>query len=79
MGSRDPEIEPGTPPERSYEAKRDEEERKSDGIRRFGDWERPGGQILDTFIKSGSWGGGPGAEGIGGLYGDTVRLGPLIH
>ena len=26
-----------------------------------------GGQILDTFVKSEAWGGGPGAEGIGVL------------
>ena len=24
-----------------------------------------GGQILDTFVKSEAWGGGPGAEGTG--------------
>ena len=26
-----------------------------------------GGQILDTFVKSEAWGGGPGAEGTGVL------------
>ena len=28
-----------------------------------------GGQILDTFVKSEGWGGGPGAEGTGVRYG----------
>ena len=35
------------------------------------------GQILDTFIKSEGWGGGPGAEGIGVGGGIVAHLGPL--
>ena len=35
-----------------------------------------GGQILDTFVKSEAWGGGPGAEGIGMFYGFLSVLGP---
>ena len=35
-----------------------------------------GGQILDTFVKSEAWGGGPGAEGIGVAYGFVPVLGP---
>ena len=32
---------------------------------KMGALEGLGGQILDTFVKSEGWGGGPGAEGIG--------------
>ena len=35
-----------------------------------------GGQILDTFVKSEGWGGGPGAEGTGVAYAAVLGLGP---
>ena len=34
---------------------------------KMGALEGLGGQILDTFVKSEGWGGGPGAEGTGVL------------
>ena len=48
-----------TPSERTWRA-REAQMGALDGL---------GGQILDTFVKSEAWGGGPGAEGIGVLYG----------
>ena len=46
------------------------------GMSGSGDWERLGGQILDTFVKSEAWGGSPGAEGIGVRGGFPGLLGP---
>ena len=35
-----------------------------------------GGQLLDTFVKSEAWGGGPGAEGTGVRGGFVMLLAP---
>ena len=45
----------------------------------MGALEELGGQILDTFVKSEAWGGGPGAEGTGVRYGLRLLLGPLRY
>ena len=43
---------------------------------KMGALEGLGGQILDTFVKSEAWGGGPGAEVTGVLYAFPGLLGP---
>ena len=45
-------------PKRSFEAKRAY-------VELWRPWRELRGQILDTFVKSEGWGGGPGAEGTG--------------